>query len=41
MFERGAITTGTGNAISPDLLPRDYSHGDDDDSLPVTYIGPG
>ena len=34
MFERGATTTGTGNAISPDLLPRDYSHGDDDDSPP-------
>ena len=34
MFERGAITTGTGNAISPDVLPRDYSHGDVDDSPP-------
>jgi hypothetical protein len=34
MFERGAITTGTGNAISPDLLPRYYSHGDVDDSPP-------
>ena len=34
MFERGAMTTGTGNTVPPDLLPRDYSHGDDDDSPP-------
>ena len=34
MFERGAITTGTGNAVPPDLLPRDYSHGVDDDATP-------
>jgi len=34
MFKRGAMTTGTGNAVPPDLLPRDYSHGGDDDSPP-------
>jgi len=34
MFERGAMTTGTGNAVPTDLLPRDYSHGGDDDSPP-------
>ena len=34
MFERGAMTTGTGNAVPPDLLPRDYSPSGDDDSPP-------
>ncbi|OPL21276.1 hypothetical protein AM593_06587, partial [Mytilus galloprovincialis] len=37
-FERGAKTTGTGNAVPPDLLPRDYSHGGDYNDVPPKLI---
>lgn len=37
-FERGAKTTGTGNAVPPDLLPRDYTHGGDYNDVPPKLI---
>ncbi|VDI22689.1 Hypothetical predicted protein [Mytilus galloprovincialis] len=37
-FERGAKTTGTGNAVPSDLLPRDYSHGGDYNDVPPKLI---
>ncbi|XP_071141972.1 uncharacterized protein [Mytilus edulis] len=37
-FERGAKTTGTGNAVPPDLLPSDYIHGNDYNDVPPKLI---
>ncbi|CAC5385892.1 unnamed protein product [Mytilus coruscus] len=34
-FERGAKTTGTGNAVPPDLLPCDYTQGGDCNDVPL------
>lgn len=38
MFQRGDATTGTGNPIPPDLLPRDFTHGDDCNLPPPKLI---